>query len=488
MCLVRPEKSAPINPDRKMPKGMVPNVPWRYPFLASFFAAISVPAVAAGTDSILTTATSPAAISRPSTQLLSPVTIDDKYLRTEIPGDNQPGTITLHGAVQEAAVHNRDVLKAGLEVSRFKWDYWAAQSNRLPNVRALTYLADQTVKSTLIPAKPDAFLFLSAFLPITQQYRMGLEARAVKLAQEIAGQELRRTLNETAAKVQGAYYKLALDQSLLDDVEDSITYLTELHRTVVDQVKRGEALKADQMEVAARLAQAELEATKLRNTCGIDREKFNHLLGRQLQAGVRLEVIPPISQLELDVSSAENKALTRRPEIRAADARVRQLRLEKKILLSGYIPNVSVGVVYISLPGFNNQVLPKNCLAPGFFMNWNAFDWGRKAFLAKARSEVEQGAALTAESAREEVLIDLHTQINKLSESRQAVNTTELARAAARERMRVSLNRYKFTASTLSETLQSQTALSTANNNYHEALLAFWGAKAEFDRAVGGEP
>jgi outer membrane protein TolC len=146
---------------------------------------------------------------------------------------------------------------------------------------------------------------------------------------------------------------------------------------------------------------------------------------------------------------------------------------------------LSIGVVYISLPGFNNTILPKNILAPGMFINWNAFDWGRKAMFAKARSKVEQVSALTAQSTREQVLIDLHAQINKLTESRQLVTTTQMARAAAHERMRVSMNRYKLAADKLSDVLQAQSSLSEENNNYHQALLAFWGARAEFERAVG---
>ena len=155
--------------------------------------------------------------------------------------------------------------------------------------------------------------------------------------------------------------------------------------------------------------------------------------------------------------------------------------------MSEYIPNVSVGVVYITLPGFNNAVISKNLLAPGIFITWDAFDWGHKAMLAKAHSKVEQGARLTAQSTRDLVLIDLHKQINKLTESRQLVETAQLARAAARERMRVSTNRYKYTAEKLSEVLQAQSGLADENNNYHQALLSFWEAKAQFERAVGSE-
>jgi outer membrane protein len=424
--------------------------------------------------------------------VLSPIIIDEKYSQTNIasPASVATGTLTLQGAVQEAAFHNRDVRGADLEVSRFKWDYLATETSRLPNLKVLSYLADQTIVQTpdsIVPRRTNAFLFMSAMMPVTQQYRIGLEARVVKLGREIARERLREKLDETRATVKAAYYKLALDASLLADVEDSITYLSELEKTVHDQVTKGNSLKVDELDVSAKLADAKFEQTKARNSYNIDREEFNHLLGRPLNSQVQIEVIPEAAANEINVEQAERQALSMRPEIRQADLRVRQLSAETKVIYSQYIPNVSVGAVYVALPGFLNQVIPKNIFAPGIFITYDAFDWGHKAMLGKARSKVEGEAKLTAESTREKVLIDLHKQINQFQEAKQLLETRQLSRAAARERLRVSINRYKFTADKLADVLLAQSSLSDQNNKYHQALLAYWEAKAQFDRAIGAE-
>ena len=356
-------------------------------------------------------------------------------------------------------------------------------------MRVLSYLADQTIanQAPIVPNHANAFVFLSALFPVTQQYRIGLEARAVKLGRQIAAQRLRQRIDETRAQVKDAYYKLALDESLLEDVQDSTKYLTQLEKTVADQVQKGSALKVEQMEVAAKLAKSRFDETKATNSYNVDRESFNHLLGRDLKSTVALELIPAIDDSEIKSLQSEQRALQLRPEIHETDLRVKQLELERKIIMSEYIPNVSVGVVYITLPGYNGNFIPRNLLAPGIFINWNAFDWGRKAMYAKAHAQVEQAARLTAQSTKEQVIIDLHKQMNKLTESRQQVEIAQLGRAAARERMRVSLNRYKFTAEKLSDVLQAQSNLANENNNYHEALLAFWQAKAQLERAVGSD-
>jgi len=424
---------------------------------------------------------------KPIPDQLSPVSIDQKYFQTNIPSDSNPSSLTLKGAISTAVVQNRGVKEAQLQVNRLNWDCLAAETTRLPRVQVLSYLADQTINTLLIPSRTNAFFMTSALFPITQQYRIGLEVGALRLGKEIAAQKLRQQLDETKAKVKAAYYKLVLEQSLLSDIQDSIRYLNELQITVNEQVKRGDSLKVESMQVQARLAKAQLEELKAKNAFEVDREKLNLLLGRPLKTSVNLEAMPAPSESEINVEKAEIEALAMRPEIRQADARVKQLKLEKRALLSDYIPNVSAGVVYIYLPGFNNAVVPKNILAPGLFMNWQGFDWGRKAMAAKAKSKAAQAASLTAENAREEVLIDLHTQMNKLTEARQFVSTSQLARAAAREELRVSINRYKYTAAKLADVLQAQSSLADANNSYHQALLSFWEANAEFERAVGAE-
>jgi len=394
--------------------------------------------------------------------------------------------LTLKGAVEQASTSNQNISKGRFEVSRFKWDYIAAQSGRLPNVKILSYLAQQTVGGNpIIPPQANAFVFMSAMLPVTQQYRLGLEARAIKLAREIAQLRLEQEQDDVKAKVKSVYYRVALDQSKVSTLQIAIKYLTELQHTTANRVKEGSALKVDAMKVSATLEKTQLELLRAKNTLQIDHEKFNHLLGRDLAASVVLEVIPPPDEFELNVRNSEQKALATRPEIKAADARRRQIHLEKKIRLAEYIPNVSVGAVYIALPGYNNEVLPKNTFAPGMFINYNAFDWGRRAFLAKAQSKSEQAALSNLANIRDEVLIDLHTQINQLTEARLSVKTSKYARDVALEDLRVSMNRYKFTSEKLAEVLAAHSSLANASDAYEQSLLAFWSAKAEFDRAVG---
>ena len=76
-------------------------------------------------------------------------------------------------------------------------------------------------------------------------------------------------------------------------------------------------------------------------------------------------------------------------------------------------------------------------------------------------------------------------KLRKLQQSGQAVRVAKLEESSAKENLRVSTGRYKFQAVLLSDVLQSQALLAEAAHDYQRALLAFWTAKAEFEKAVG---
>ena len=72
--------------------------------------------------------------------------------------------------------------------------------------------------------------------------------------------------------------------------------------------------------------------------------------------------------------------------------------------------------------------------------------------------------------------------------TRRAVATKERLRGwAEKERLRVVINQYPLKAALLKDVLQEQAAVADADNQYQQALLAFWIAKADFERALGGE-
>jgi outer membrane protein TolC len=121
----------------------------------------------------------------------------------------------------------------------------------------------------------------------------------------------------------------------------------------------------------------------------------------------------------------------------------------------------------------------------GFLLNWQPFDWGnRKRELAQKTLTTRQ-SDLGLKEAEQQILLDVSAHYRKLQEARSLLEVTQLAQRTEREKLRVVMNQYKVQAALLKDVLQEQASVAAANNQYQQALLAFWTAKANFEKALG---
>ena len=147
---------------------------------------------------------------------------------------------------------------------------------------------------------------------------------------------------------------------------------------------------------------------------------------------------------------------------------------------------MSLGFRYVTLRNFNSGV-PKNFASVGVSVRWEVFDWGRKRDQLAEKDKVIEQTKAGLREAESRVLIDVGDKFRKLQQTRQALVVAQVARETTREVLRVNTNKYKLTAALFSDVLQSQTALAEANHQCQQALLGYWTAKAEFEKAMGEE-
>jgi outer membrane protein TolC len=133
----------------------------------------------------------------------------------------------------------------------------------------------------------------------------------------------------------------------------------------------------------------------------------------------------------------------------------------------------------------SRQQVPREFANVGVVVSWEFFDWGRKKHqLAAIDSTLEQAKSGLKE-AEDQVLVDVGDKLRKLQLTAQALRVAKLGEDSAKENLRVSTGQYKFQAVMLSDVLKSQASLAEATNEYQKALLTFWTAKAEFEKALG---
>jgi outer membrane protein TolC len=312
-----------------------------------------------------------------------------------------------------------------------------------------------------------------------------LAIREQELAADLAGQKYQAKRQSVVADVRQAYYAVLQTESALQVARATVKQYEETDRVVLDYVAQRSALKSSSLEVKAKLAQSQYQLIQLRDTLTTQKEYLNNLLGRDLDTPFRTQQVPPISPEEMDLTLARQTSLTQRPEVKEAQIDVRRADYDRRLAKSQYIPDIGAAFHYLS--PINTQILPENIASAGIEMRWDPFDWGGRRDDVKQKEATVEQSKYQLQETRSQVLLDVDNTFRKLSESRSLVVVAGAARDAADEKLREVTDQFGKSVVLLRDVLEQQTAAINANHEYQQSLLAFWSAKANFEKALGEE-
>jgi outer membrane protein TolC len=416
--------------------------------------------------------------------------------------------LTLNDAVQAAIANNRDLKIASLEVEKSKWQVAAAKTRRLPGFKtfifgsgSLTDAAFTFKEGSLgkIQGNPNpsrdtkiqlssgvtGYVLADVSQPITQLYKIHLSIREQELSSDLNSEEYRGKRQSVLANVRQAYYAVLQTESSLDAAQASVKQYEETKRVAAQYLAQEAILKSDVMDTDAKLAQARYQIVDLNNNLQSQKEQLNDLLGRDIETDFRTEQVPPVAAEEGDLRLAQQTALSQRPEMHEAAIKVQKADYDRKIAKADYIPDINAAFHYFT--PLNTQILPTNVAAAGVEMSWEPFEWGRRKDDVKQKTIAVDQSQFQLQQVRSHILLDVNNRYRKLAQSRQALSVAQAAREAAQEKLREVSDKFSKEAVLLRDVLQQQSAAANANHDYDEALLGFWTAKANFEKALGEE-
>ena len=299
-------------------------------------------------------------------------------------------------------------------------------------------------------------------------------------------EKLRAEQQSLVAGVKRAYYAILLTESGLRNVRDEVASYRELDRVTGEFVTQQVALRGDLLQIQTRLAKAEYDLADLGNRLATQKEQLNRLLGRDVFAEFSIIPVSQMIVFEADVAAARRRAVEQRPELKQARLRVEQAKLDRRIKKAEYIPDVSAGFTSLTLRNFD-AVVPRNIASVGVVVSWEVFDWGRRKHQLAEKGKTVEQAENAAREIEDQILIDVSDKFRKLQQTGLALRVAKAGCETAREKLRVTKANYKLSMVILSDVLQSQAYVSEADHQYQQALLSFWTAKAEYEKALGDD-
>jgi outer membrane protein len=409
--------------------------------------------------------------------------------------------LSLAQAIQIAVDHNRPVNIAKLEIAKSQWEVAQTKSKRFPAISTYLFASgDLTNPMFTFPADlfdnklPEkqklsngitGYAFVQVAQPLTQLYQIRLAIREQELSSDLASQQYQGQRQAIVASVKQAYYATLQTESSLNATQALEKQYEETDREATQYLAQEAVLKSDSLEAKAKLAQTRYQIVQLRDTLTTQKEQVNELLGRDLDVDFRTEPVPPITPAEMDLKAARRTALEQRPEVKEAEIDTRRADYDRKLSRAKYIPDVGAALHY--LDPINTGFLPQNILSAGLEFKWDPFDWGGRRDEVKQKDVSVQQSQYKLKETQAQVMLDVDNSFRKLEESRSLLTVTEAARDAADEKLRETNNQFKHSAVLMRDLLQQEAAVANADHDYEQSLLAFWNAKAAFEKALGEE-
>lgn len=417
--------------------------------------------------------------------------------------------LTLDDAVSIALANNRLVKNSVLEAQKSDFQVSTMRSRRLPHFQFSaiggellqpfnftfakgvfgTYPGTGPIPSTNAkvhqPAVLSAYLTGSMDVPLLQQYKIGLGIHATELGRDIAKEDVRAERQKIAAEVRSAYVELMATQAAVEAAGEGVRTLEEARRVTLRYLAEKTVLRADELEVDARLSKEQYDLSVAENELATEHEHLNQLLGRDLTTPFRVDVTPEEDTTSLTLEEARQQASDNRPEIRQAHLKEKQAEYGRRIAKAEYIPDLGLAVSYMGIQ--NVQVLPTNVGIAGFALTWEPFDWGRRRNRVREQSNTLAEAHNGAQEVESQIGVEVGMKYRKWKEAALLLKATSTGHEAATEEFRVTGNKYKEQAALVKDLLQAQARSSETNFQYQQALSSYWSASAELRKAMGEE-
>jgi outer membrane protein TolC len=419
-------------------------------------------------------------------------------------------TLSVDDAVKIALADNRTLKIVSLNLDVHKEKLAADKTRRLPSFNTYVFASELLSPiSYFIPqgqfgccypgigpipsqntylttgSHPTASVLASASQPLIQLYKINLYLRGQRLSIEEAEQQLREQKQAVVDDVRQAFYKVVEIGNQIDSTQASIKQYEELDRITLQYVSEQVALESENLEVKTKLAGEQLSLLKLQDKEQTAKETLNDLLGRNINTPFRTAAVAPVSADEMDLASAQAKALENNPKVKEGEITVKQADNARALAKSQYLPDLNFSIQYTTPIGYT--FVPTNIANAGLEFRWEPFEWGRRKHEVNEKTINVAQSKLELENTKVKILINVGDQFRSLKEARASVLVAQVAQTSSREKLREVTLEYGQQTKLLRDVLQQQTAVEKANSDFDDALASFWSAKASFEKAIGEE-
>ena len=325
----------------------------------------------------------------------------------------------------------------------------------------------------------------SASMPLWDAGQTSRRVRDARLESQSAMKAGRRTRQEVIFNVVQAYLNglLAAENVRVAQADVELTK-ADLTRAQARE-EQGLAVPSDLLSSKVQYAQAQEDLLRARNAEAIAQATLNVAMGVAEDAPIGIE--GRLSQVAFEagvLAERQQRAMTTRPDFQQLDIDKQRAANGVSMARAEFLPKVNL---FSAWEEDNQTFLTRggNNWALGATLTFNLFDGGaNRARLKESRARERQVEALREQMASavrlqvREAFLNLNTAHDRVEVSREAA-------AQAEESLRIIQNRYESGLATITDLLRAETARTSAQKNFLNALFDHRLSYAALELATG---
>ena len=290
-----------------------------------------------------------------------------------------------------------------------------------------------------------------------------------------------QTARYNAAK---GYYDVLEAANTVNLQKETVDRLADHLKNTEAQFNVGVSAKVDVLRSQVELVNAQQTLTQAQNNYDVAVSTLNNVIGLPTETNLNLSQGLEYKANDYTLDNCLTYAMMNRPEIHQAEASVKMAEASEKVANGATLPSV-----YLTADNrWGDDNFPgrkKDSWSLGASLNYNIWDYGVNA--AKIR-EAKANVVKAQESYRQisdQVRLAVRTSYLSMREAEKRIKSTEVAVAQAEEDYRIAQLRYQAGVGTNTDVIDASVALTTAKNNYIQALYDYNTSWALLDQSMG---
>jgi outer membrane protein TolC len=409
--------------------------------------------------------------------------------------------LTLRDAVNYAVENSSNVRRSKLEIQGGKFKTQEVRAQALPQITGnggLTYnpiigqlvVGDQSFQlGRKWNANGGVQLNQQLF---NQQVFTGLKAAKTSEQYYLLNENL--TEEQIIEQVANTYYQVLVNRQQRNVIDTNIKNVRVVERIILNQYENGLAKKIDVDRIKVNLTNLENQRDQVINAVTQLENQLKFYMGMPVETAIELPTTE-LTDVKTLPAFADTVDISGRTEIRLLDVQRELLGLQKKAYISEYYPTLALTANYSSTGQSDKFDLFKrksnstafwyDASAIGLTLRVPIFD----GFATRSRVRQANVEILKAEEDRRETTnalnlayenakIALRNSINTINSQRQNVTLAE-------EIYQSTQNNYNNGLAALTDLLDTENALTEAQNSYTQALLNYKIAEIQLIKSNG---